>query len=149
MVIEVQDDADALLLRLISDDIVLPNPVTTSKPPVLQFILRDPDWKALDLICKPLELYKARELQRRDDNRVISSLQKCVDRMTSTMADLEEVLSDTYLSQSREFVDHSNIEIDRLHTSVKTASQEAKAARRALSKSLLNYSVFSLKTSLR
>lgn len=142
MIIEVQSDAEAMVLRLMDDQVVSMDHSMKSKPPSLQLILENPDMKTLDELSQPLIEYKRGDAKRRSDNRACQTLQKQVDRVVMTIEDLEGSISTEFIEKASAFVDSSLQEIERIRNEGRVESRKATAARKALQKKLLSFSTY-------
>ncbi len=147
MVIEAEQESDAVLLRMLEDQIIRPG--VGKRPPVLQLVLKDPDWEALGKLCEPLDAHRATEYQRRGEHKATMTLQRQIDRMSDTVDDLQDLLSDGYTRQTDDFIMMSYDEIERIKEASKAASKKAAFARRALLKKLISYSIFTLTPNLK
>jgi hypothetical protein len=143
MILETHSAEEAVMLRMMSEQIVLPVSGVKSRPPILQLILEDPDWDVLAEISKPLWSHRANEVKRRQDLRTITSLQKQIDRMNTVLEDHSETLSVDFIRNTTTFVNASYDEIDRIKNTSKVESRNASMARRQLQRKLMSYSVFS------
>lgn len=142
MIIEATSDADACMLRMMEDEIVVPQSLSSSKPPSLQLILQDPDFDELLKLSEPLLDYKKGDARRRENVKAITVLQKHNDRTSMALSDLDSSLSSDFLEQATIFMDVSHQEVERLQMQSRIESRKATAARKVLCRKLLSYSTF-------
>lgn len=149
LLIEVASTEEAVLLRMLADQIVNQDHGTKSRIPSLQLILENPDWKALEELCEPLKAYKRLEPKRRGDVKGTNLLQKQIDRVNMTIDDLDGVICDAYREQTTKFIEDSYAEIERIRAETRTASRKATTARRHLTRKLLSHATFTLTPNLK
>jgi hypothetical protein len=149
LIIETPREDEAVMLRLLGDQLINHNHGTKSRAPVLQLILENPDWNALEDVCQPLEAYKRLEGKRKDEIRATNLLQKQIDRITTTVEDLDGVVGDEYRDQTAKFIEASHSEIERIRSDGRASARTATSARRTLTRKLLSYSSYSLSPNLK
>lgn len=148
MILEAKTEEDAVMLRMLEDQLVIPNTTMKARAPVLQLILNNPDYQALDALCEPIDAYKKDEYKRKGDIKATNVLQRQIDRVMMTVEDLRLAIGEDYIKQAGEFVDNSYAEIERIRKVNKSEAAKVAVARRSLRKKLLSYATFSLNPKL-
>lgn len=143
MILEATSASDACILKMLEDQIVATDHGNKCRPPSLQLILENPDFEELQKLSDPLEEYKQGDAKRRGNTKATMTLQKQIDRVMSTVEDLDVMLSPEYMEQAAIFVDNGYQEIERIRGIARSESRKATSARKTLQKRLLSKATFS------
>lgn len=142
MIIETNDSDEALILRMIIDQVINVVPNARNKPPILQMILKDPEWDALAEVSAPLWSYRASGQKRLDDHLSSMLMQKQVDRLVDMVNDTSSSLSDRFLRDTQQYIESITDEIERIQKESRDLAKTISRARKALHKKLISYAIY-------
>lgn len=142
LILETKQETEAVMLKLLLDEIIVNNNGSRSRPPILQLILQDPDFKKLSELCSPLEEIRKGEQKRRHDQKASAMVQKNIERLVMTVEEFDGSFSEEFLQSAETFIGSCNDEIERIRVESRTLSRKAATARRKLQRELLSYATF-------
>jgi len=141
MILSTDSEAEAMMLRLLENDIIN-QPQGKGRAPSLQMILKDPDFDELKKLCEPLDEYRNGEYSRKADTKYTNVIQRNVERLTATISDLDSMLSPEFMAQVDQFASHAYEEINRIRSANRSQSSKATVARKQLLNKLLSYAIY-------
>lgn len=142
LILRVDNEQDAVMIRLTADSLFKEEVTGKHNKPVLQAILRNPDFKYLDSLCGNLIEYKKNETRRRSEAQAALHVQTGIEKLAFTVDAVSDLISKEYLKALSDFQIVSQKEIDRIRDQSKEENIRAKIERKTLMRELLRDSVY-------
>lgn len=143
VILQTSNEHEAMMLQLMQNDVI--NQASDKRPPVLQLVLKDPDFARLTQACIPLDEIRAEQDHSHDDLQNSNSIQRISLRLVTTVQDLGPSLSKSFEEASSVFVAACNTELTRIRELNRSLARRAGTERKKLLKELLSYATFILK----